>query len=106
MSDTPDPHWFPDPSERIDPMKAARAGVRADPPKRFYKAAAPLPTENGYVLALDGRPAHTPGKTPIAVRSEALAEAIAAEWNAQREFIDPTSMPLTRLVNTALDGVA
>ena len=106
MSDTPDPHWFPDPSERIDPMKAARAGVRADPPKRFYETAAPQKVAEGYVLALDGRPAYTPGKSPLAVRSQALAQAIADEWNAQREFIDPTSMPLTRLVNTALDGVA
>jgi chaperone required for assembly of F1-ATPase len=106
MSETNDPHWFPEPSERIDPMKSARAGAKAEPPKRFYEKAAAQPHTEGFVLALDGRPAHTPGKTPIAVGSRALADAIAAEWNAQADVIDPTTMPLTRLVNTALDGVS
>jgi chaperone required for assembly of F1-ATPase len=106
MSDANDPHWFPDASERIDPMKAARAGARAEPPKRFYEQAAAKPVDGGFVLALDGRPAHTPGKTPLAVASRDLAEAIAAEWQAQRDVIDPGTMPLTRLVNTALDGVS
>ncbi|HEY0354359.1 MAG TPA: ATP12 family protein, partial [Enterovirga sp.] len=35
-----------------------------------------------------------------------LGEALAAEWNAQGETIDPASMPLTKLANTAIDGVA
>ncbi|TXN13796.1 ATPase, partial [Methylobacterium sp. WL122] len=31
---------------------------------------------------------------------------LAAEWAAQGETIDPAKMPFTRLINTAIDGVA
>jgi len=34
-----------------------------------------------------------------------LAQALAAEWDAQRDVIDPAKMPLTRLANTIIDGV-
>jgi chaperone required for assembly of F1-ATPase len=47
----------------------------------------------------------TPAKVELAVPTAALAQAIAAEWEAQGEHIDPTSMPLTRLANSAIDGV-
>lgn len=84
----------------------------AAPPlaRRFYKHAgtAQLGTSAGeplYSITLDGRPVRTPGKRPLAVRQKALAEAIAAEWEAQGERIDPASMPLTRLANTIIDGV-
>jgi chaperone required for assembly of F1-ATPase len=56
-------------------------------------------------VLLDGRPMHTPAKAVFAVPSQALAEAIAAEWAAQRDRIDPASMPLTRIANSAIDGV-
>jgi chaperone required for assembly of F1-ATPase len=75
-------------------------------PKRFYKEAAPQAEDGGYVLTLDGRPARTPGRKPLVVPGRDLAQAIAAEWNAQGESIDPASMPLTKLANTAIDGVA
>ncbi len=55
---------------------------------------------------LDGRPVRTPARRTLAVPSVALAEAIAAEWEAQRDMVDPATMPLTRLVNTVIDGVA
>jgi chaperone required for assembly of F1-ATPase len=58
------------------------------------------------VLTLDGRPARTPARNPIAVPTRALGEALAAEWQAQADVIDPAAMPLTRLVNSAIDGVA
>ena len=48
----------------------------------------------------------TPAKAALAVPNEALAEALAAEWRAQGEIIEPDTMPTTRLVNSALDGVA
>jgi chaperone required for assembly of F1-ATPase len=75
-------------------------------PKRFYKEAATEARERGYLLTLDGRPARTPGRNLLAVSNRELGEALAAEWNAQGETIDPASMPLTKLANTAIDGVA
>jgi chaperone required for assembly of F1-ATPase len=80
--------------------------------KRFYKtvsvAAAETSADAGeqeHRILLDGRPMRTPAKRVLAVPSRALAEAVAIEWDAQREQIDPTAMPLTRLVNSTLDGV-
>jgi chaperone required for assembly of F1-ATPase len=58
-----------------------------------------------FRVLLDGKPMRTPAKSVFAVPSRALAEAIAAEWDAQGERIDPASMPLTRIVNSAIDGV-
>ena len=57
-------------------------------------------------IALDGRPVRTPGRTPLALPTPALAEAIAAEWRAVAETIDPRAMPLTGLANAAIDRVA
>jgi chaperone required for assembly of F1-ATPase len=54
---------------------------------------------------LDGRPARTPARRPLALPSRALAEAAAEEWAAQENVIDPGSMPLTRLLNAVIDGV-
>jgi chaperone required for assembly of F1-ATPase len=69
-------------------------------PKKFYKLAA-VTDELGIVL--DGRSVKTPMKAKLVLPSRALAEAIAAEWNAQGEFINPALMPLTKLANTAID---
>lgn len=59
-----------------------------------------------FQILLDSRPVKTPKKLALAVPAEALAAAIAAEWNAQGSHIDPDTMPLTRLANTAIDAVA
>jgi chaperone required for assembly of F1-ATPase len=74
-------------------------------PKRFYRAVSVDSAPPMYRVLLDGRPMRTPAKRELAVPSRALAEALAAEWDAQGERIDPASMPLTRLVNSAIDGV-
>lgn len=76
-------------------------------PKRFYKSAAWQPIEDGsgFAVTLDGRPVRTPSKAKLAVPNQALAEAIAEEWEAQREHIDPATMPLTRYANSVIDGV-
>jgi len=55
---------------------------------------------------LDGRPARTPAKRPLALPARAAAEAVAAEWQAQGEEFEPTALRLTRLANTAIDRVA
>lgn len=76
-------------------------------PKRFYKVAEANAAEEGlFRIELDGRPVCTPGRNLVAVPSRLLAEALAEEWRGQGALIDPTSMPMTRLVNSALDGVA
>lgn len=74
--------------------------------KRFWAEAAAAPTQAGWSVVLDGRPARTPLKAPLVVPTEALARAIAAEWAVQPDSLDPAAMPLTRSVNTALDKVA
>lgn len=75
-------------------------------PRRFYTAASVEERPNGLQILLDGRPVKTPLKAPLAVPGRALADAMAAEWMAQGEHIDPHSMPCTRLANTAIDRVA
>jgi chaperone required for assembly of F1-ATPase len=70
--------------------------------KRFYATAT---VEAGAIL-LDGRPVRTPARAPLMLPTPALAEAVAAEWAAQGERIDPASMPLTGLANAAIDRVA
>jgi chaperone required for assembly of F1-ATPase len=65
----------------------------------------PLPPACAFLLLLDEQPLLTPGKRPLAVPTRALAERIAAEWAAQGAVLSPLSMPLTRLANTAIDGV-
>ena len=75
-------------------------------PKRFYKEAAVAPVEGGFALLLDGRRVKTPARTPLVVPSESLARAMAEEWNAQGAEIDPRTMWLTKLANTAIDRVA
>ena len=74
--------------------------------KRFWKAAEAVPQGDGFAVQLDGRPVKTPAKTPLTLPTEALARAVAAEWHAQGEKIDPLSMPFTRSANSALDRVA
>ncbi|MGP0058123.1 MAG: ATP12 family chaperone protein [Beijerinckiaceae bacterium] len=89
-----------------DPVALARRDLTKPLPRRFYKAVGVEARGDQFILALDGRPVRTPAKTNLALPTRALAEAVAAEWRVQVEFIDPSTMPLTRLVNVALDGVA
>jgi chaperone required for assembly of F1-ATPase len=92
-------------NQPLDPMEAARRGMRPNARRRFYAAASTRPEEGGYAVLLDGRIVRTPARHALAAPSEALAEAIAAEWEGQGEMIDPAKMPLTRLANTIIDGV-
>ena len=74
--------------------------------KRFYKSAAVRAGAAGFEILLDGRPVKTPARVPLAVASEPLADAIALEWDAQGEEMEPRSMPFTGLANAAIDRVA
>jgi chaperone required for assembly of F1-ATPase len=89
-----------------DPMRAAQANMRPEPIRRFYKTVEVREADGRFVLSLDGRQARTPGRNPVAATSRALMLKVAAEWDRQREPIDPADMPLTRLLNSAIDGVA
>ena len=89
-----------------DPMRAAQANMRPKPARRFYKAVEVCEADGGYALMLDGRGARTPGRNPLVAPSRALMLKVAAEWERQHETIDPAEMPLTRLLNSAVDGVA
>lgn len=74
--------------------------------KRFWKDSTVVPAEGGFTVHLDGRPVRTPAKRPLVLPTAALAEEIAAEWQAQEDQIDPLSMPFTRSANAAIDKVA
>jgi len=74
--------------------------------KRFWKEARAARQDGGWGIALDGRAVRTPARAPLLVASEALATAIADEWVAQGETIDPAAMPLTGLANAAIDLAA
>lgn len=89
-----------------DPVKRAQIQMRQPLPKRFYKDVAVAPVDGGFGVHLDGRPVRTPGKGPVALRTEAAARLIADEFEAQEAEINPVRMPVTRLVNTVIDGVA
>jgi len=74
-------------------------------PKRFYESVAVESRDGGFALLLDGKPVRTPGKAHLLLPSKALAEAVAEEWRAQQDLIDPATMPLTKLANSTIDGV-
>lgn len=71
--------------------------------KRFYKTVSVVEAEDGFAIALDGRPVRTPAKSLLAVPTTGLAQAIAAEWEAQEDDVKPLAMLLTRLASTAID---
>ncbi|MFA5949375.1 MAG: ATP12 family protein [Hyphomicrobium sp.] len=83
-----------------------RESLRAALPKRFYKEAGVAEAPGGFRITLDRRIVKTPGKKELVVPARNLALAIADEWAAQAERIDPATMPLTRLANVAIDAVA
>jgi chaperone required for assembly of F1-ATPase len=91
--------------EPRDPMKAAQSEMKPAAPKRFYTEVGLAPEQGRWRLTLDGRGARTPAGHPLVMPSEALGEALATEWRAQGERLDVARMPLTRLANSALDGV-
>ncbi|WP_150522866.1 ATP12 family chaperone protein [Roseibium sediminis] len=89
-----------------DPEQRARELSRRELPKRFYKKAEAAEIAGGYAIHLDGRPVKTPSKSTLTLPSAVLAEAVAAEWEAQEKEINPGAMPLTRIANSAQDAVS
>jgi chaperone required for assembly of F1-ATPase len=89
-----------------DPIVAARRGSRPPTRRRFYQTVSVAPDAEGFRICLDGKPVHTPARRMLATPTPKIAEALAKEWRAQQEFIDPAQMPLTRLANAIIDRVA
>lgn len=75
-------------------------------PKRFWKNAEAVPEAAGWTVRLDGRAVKTPAKAALIVPTRAMAQAIAAEWDAQQAEVRPDTMPVTRAANSAIDKVS
>jgi chaperone required for assembly of F1-ATPase len=89
----------------LDPEEAVRRTTRGPQRKRFYAKAGIVQSPDGFAITLDGKPVRTPSGRALAAPVAGIAEAIAAEWDAQREIIDPLTMPLTRFANSVVDAV-
>ena len=92
--------------DRIAAALAAQQGRTQPLAKRFFTAATVETRDGGYAVLLDGRPARTPARRELKLPGEAAAAAVADEWNKLGEVVDPAEMPLTRIVNSSIDGVA
>jgi chaperone required for assembly of F1-ATPase len=90
-------------NQPLDPVEAARRSVRVNLRKRFYKEAS---AGGDNAVTLDGKPVMTPKRRALKAPAKEIAQALAGEWDAQRDTIDPAAMPLTRLANSIIDGVA
>jgi chaperone required for assembly of F1-ATPase len=85
----------------LDPEEAARKSAHAG----FYTTASVRETPEGFAVLLDGKPVRTPSRNLLAAPTREIATAIAAEWEAQQDVINPMTMPTTRLANSVIDGV-
>ena len=74
--------------------------------KRVYRTVAVATVQDGFSITLDGRPVRTPGRAALVLPGRALAEAVAAEWDAQQGKVNPASMPIMQCAATAIDRVA
>jgi chaperone required for assembly of F1-ATPase len=74
--------------------------------RRFWTEATVHPEAGGFAVYLDARPLRTPLKAPLILPTKALAQAVAAEWQAQEGKVNPAAMPFTRTANSAIDKVA
>jgi chaperone required for assembly of F1-ATPase len=89
----------------LDPEEAVRQSTRGPQRKRFYARAGMVETPDGFAITLDDKTVRTPSRKPLTAPARGIAEAIVAEWEAQQDTINPTTMPLTRLANSVIDAV-
>lgn len=89
-----------------DPVRRAQIQMKRPLPKRFYAAVSVEADGDGFAVKLDGRAVKTPARNTLTLPTLRLAELVAAEWREQKDVIDPATMPVTRLANTAIDAVA
>ena len=97
---------FPPTRSRFSADDRGRKGMSGWTLKRFWTRATAEPAEGGFAVLLDGRRVKTPAKAPLIVPTQALAKAIAAEWDAQTGEVRPDTMPLTRTANSAIDKLS
>jgi chaperone required for assembly of F1-ATPase len=90
----------------LDPEEAVRRTTRGPRRTRFYAHAGVVDSSGGFAITLDDKPIRTPSGRPLVAPTRTIADGIAAEWNAQKEIIDPLTMPLTRFANSVVDAVA
>ncbi|MFH1346207.1 MAG: ATP12 family protein [Pseudomonadota bacterium] len=90
---------------RLDPEEAVRRTTRGPRRKRFYTRAGVVEGASGFAITLDDKPVRTPSGRALVAPTREIADAIVAEWQAQVEFIDPLSMPMTRFANSVVDAV-
>jgi chaperone required for assembly of F1-ATPase len=89
----------------LDPEEAVRKSSRMPQRKRFYAAVDVAAVADGFAVTLDGKPVLTPSRKALVVPARQIAEAMAAEWAAQQDVINPVTMSLTRLANSVIDAV-
>lgn len=89
-----------------DPLSTAAGSMKPVFQKRFFKTATVKEERGKFTILLDGNQVKTPGKRLLSVEYDLVAKGLAKEWNGLGEYIDMTTMPLTRIVNSAVDGVA
>ena len=114
MSETPFDALFekigdatdPSAARTSDPVKKAQLLSRQELPKRFYAEVEVREEAEGYRVLLDGRGIKTPARSALVLPNVSTAAAIRDEWDHQTDVIDPLTMPVTRIVNAGLDGVA
>jgi len=89
----------------LDPEEAVRRATRGPRRKRFYAHAGVVDAPDGWAITLDDKPVRTPSGRPLVAPTREIADAIVTEWDSQKEFIDPLTMPLTRFANSVVDAV-
>jgi chaperone required for assembly of F1-ATPase len=89
----------------LDPEELVRRATRVPRRKRFYGHAGVAETADGFAITLDDKPIRTPSGRQLVAPIREIADAIAAEWEAQQDTIDPLTMPMTRFANSVVDAV-
>nr|WP_295465373.1 ATP12 family protein [Mesorhizobium sp.] len=89
-----------------DPIRRAQIQSKMPLPKRFYNEVSVGERDGGYAILLDGKPVRTPGRSLLILPTEGAARLVADEFAAQESHIDPVTMPVTRIANSTVDGVA
>src|SRR3982075_1666190 len=89
----------------LDPEEAVLRTTRGPRRKRFYVNPGTVESPNGFAIALDDKTVRTPSGRPLVAPTREIADVIVAEWDAQKEIIDPLTMPMTRLANSVVDAV-
>jgi chaperone required for assembly of F1-ATPase len=89
----------------LDPQEAVRRTTRTVRRKRFYAKAGVVDAPDGFAVTLDDKPIRMPSGRRVVAPVRAIADTVAAEWDAQQELIDPQTMPMTRFANTVVDAV-